>query len=312
MGPITTSARSWRVLGVAALAVAALGGGVLAQSSAPQPSGGAAPTPASSGAPSSSNLCAPRGWRDMGVGPGPVGPGMWGMDGSRRMRRADGRAGQGWPPSGSRGQVARIASVSAIAGTSVTLVTADGWSRTVDTADVPITTGAATGTLSDLAIGTHVGVVEQRGADGTWQVTGLRIVLTTASGTVSDIGDATFQVSTGRGSTVVVRVSGDTAWVTGCQSSGSLADLQVGSWVLVRGVAAADGSIDATSVADLGMRMRGPMGAMPGMPGQRGALPGWRGMQGWQRAPRQRAMPGRRVPAPVSTPAPAASSAPSA
>jgi hypothetical protein len=164
---------------------------------------------------------------------------------------------------------ARIASVSAIDGSTLTLVTPDGWSRTVDTTGIPITRGGEEITTADLRVGDRVRVGQRRSDDGTWQVTRLRVALTIARGTVAAVSGDGFEVTTPEDGTLTVRVSEATTWVLGCRVDPA-APLEVGARVVVRGVGAADGSLDATVVAvgrareRLRIRLRGQELPEPG------------------------------------------------
>jgi hypothetical protein len=148
---------------------------------------------------------------------------------------------------------ARVASISAIDGTSLTLLTADGWSRTVDAASIPVTRGGEAISVADLRIGDRVLVRQRRAADGTWLVTRLRVSLTTVRGTVAAMTDTGFELTTRDGRSVSVRVSDATDWLLGCRVDPE-APLVIGSPVTARGVSAADGSLDATLVATAGRR----------------------------------------------------------
>jgi hypothetical protein len=168
-----------------------------------------------------------------------------------------------------------VATISAIDGTTVALVTTDGWNRTVDTTGIPITRGGEQLSVGDLRVGDRVQVGQRRSDDGTWQVTRLRVALATVRGTVSASTDEGFELTTQDGGTVAVRVSETTAWMLGCRMDPT-APLEVGSRVVAQGVSAEDGSLDATVVAASGAARRPP----------------WRA---------------HRVPGAASTPAPAAS-----
>jgi hypothetical protein len=172
------------------------------------------------------------------------------------------RARRGWSDERSRREVrpvaprvtrlpARIASVEAIEGATVTLVTPDGWSRTIDTTGIPIIRGGTQIRVSDLRVGDDVLVRQRRGGDGTWQVRRLRVLLTTLRGTVAAVTPDGFELETRRGDHVLVRVSGTTTWVLGCVTDPD-APLEVGTRVVARGVGAPDGSLDATFVAAAG------------------------------------------------------------
>lgn len=150
----------------------------------------------------------------------------------------------------------RPVTVSGVDGATLTLVTSDGWTRTVDTTNVPIARDGTAITIADVRVGDTVRIVQRRADDGTWQVTRLQVLPTVARGTVTQVGTDGFVLSTRDGSEVTVRVSDATTWPTGCQPTTALDTLRVGDQVAVRGVSADDGSIDATMVATAGQPLR--------------------------------------------------------
>jgi hypothetical protein len=308
MTPTTTGtpiSRGLGILGIATLALVTLGTGAFAQSPATE----ASPVPAvASPQPSTTPetarrtvVCPPMGRGDWRSGPGERrvrvrlhAPQGWDRlrqrVGDRGMGRGDQRgwSNPGWERRGTMprmqrraivpralGAASRVASVSAIDGTTVTLTTPDGWSRTMDTAGIPITRGEATIDASDLRVGDTVQVTQRRDTDGTWQVTGLRAVLATVLGTVSEVTDDGFQLTTRDGRTISVRVSETTTWVVGCRADPD-ARLETGSMVVARGVSSPDGSLEAELVSVSVATRRAP------------------------RSP-------HRLPAPVASPAPAVS-----
>lgn len=272
MAPTTTTVRSRRglaVLGVAALAVVAIGGSVTARTSTQAPAVSAVTSPAATMAPGDearSAACGTRRMRDAGW------PGMQHRPGTLGMRCAERRRGRaGWRQGrlerrqgrlerpawvGVASQGGRVATITAIDGTSVTLVTPDGWTRTIDVTGIPVMRGDTTITAADLQVGTRVRVTQRRADDDTWEVTRIRVLPTTTRGTVASVRADGFDVTTGDGSVVTVHVSETTTWATGWQVTGGLDALRVGSPVLVRGFANPDGSLEASTVATAGERVR--------------------------------------------------------
>ncbi|MBX3030098.1 MAG: hypothetical protein KF809_08045 [Chloroflexi bacterium] len=133
-------------------------------------------------------------------------------------------------------------------GTSLTLQTADGWTRTIDTTGVVLTADGATITLADIAVGDDVRIVQTRNADGSYTVTGIQLQPTRVSGSVTAVSTDGFTMTESDGTVVTVRVSDTTTWRIRGDSTPSLADLTAGMSITVTGDAQADGSIDATSV----------------------------------------------------------------
>ncbi len=273
MGPTRRFAHTrWAtgVLGMAVIAVMALGGSVLAQSSPPSPLGSASPSPlAAPGDPDGRMDCGPRWARDgrsrqrdqrrRGMGERRADRGQRRGMGERRADRGQRR----WVgPDGFAAmpvrQAGRIATVTAVDGASITLTTADGWGRTLDVTGIPVMRGTEDVTGAGLQVSDRVRVVGRRAEDGTWQVTRLRILPATARGAVASVTPDGFTLATRDGTTVTVRVSEGTTWVSGCRQSGGLEGLRVGTWVVVRGRGATDGTIDATTVASAGARPSRP------------------------------------------------------
>ena len=204
-------------------------------------------------------------------GPGRQGFGERGSERQGLRERGSGRQGlgeQGFgriprlrPPDlqrrvGLAATLGRSATVTSIVGNVVGLATPDGWARAVDTTSIPVTRGGARITTADMREGDAVRVREERAEDGTWSVTAIEVLLDAARGTVATVGTDGFDLTVPDGSTVAVRVSDATNWVTACRETGSLESLQAGAVVAVRGIRADDGSIDATQVVTFGMNMR--------------------------------------------------------
>lgn len=156
---------------------------------------------------------------------------------------------------------ARTVEVTGVDGTSVTLQTDDGWTRTVDTTTVAITLGADTLAVSDLAAGDRVQVIQVRNANDTYTITGLALILPEVMGTVGDVTDTGFTVTAPDGTQTPVVVTDETRWpaagmpgmpgMSGSPETG-LEALKDGDLVHVRGSQAEDGTITATEVLAIG------------------------------------------------------------
>ncbi len=155
-------------------------------------------------------------------------------------------------------------SVSAITAPVISLVTDDGWTRDIDTTGVVITRGGQTITLDDVSVGDDVRVAQTRNADGSWTVTGIEVQLATVQGTVASVATDSFSITQADGTTVTVRVSDTTQWLTRRGTTTGLSSLTVGQGVVAAGVRAADGSIDATAVGVRGIAPMSP--AQPTVP----------------------------------------------
>jgi hypothetical protein len=258
------------ILGIAALALVTIASGTMAQSPAPPSPAARVASPQPRAAQERvRRIDACRRVRERGVRP--FGQGerrdrvrlrqrdlrRW--PGDRPARQRDLRRWPGDRPARQRQMAvrralrstARVASVSAIEGTTLTLVTPDGWSLTVDTAGIPIIRGGAAISVADLRVGERVRVRQRRADDGTWQVTRIRALLTTLRGTVASVTDDGFELTTRDRQRVSVRVSDATRWILGCRVDPA-DPLAVGARVWASGVSAADGSLDATTVVAAG------------------------------------------------------------
>jgi hypothetical protein len=160
--------------------------------------------------------------------------------------------------------------VTSVNGSDVSLKTDDGWTRTITVSGTTtITKAGATIKVGDLAAGDKVRFSEKRGADGTFSVTAIVVVLPSLAGQVSAINGDTLTITQPGGTTATIHVSGDTTYqINGAK--GALADVKVGSIIVAEGTQRTDGSLDAASVrVGLGARggAGGPSFQFPGFPG---------------------------------------------
>ena len=155
----------------------------------------------------------------------------------------------------------REITITAISGSTVTLGTPDGWSRTIGISDaVDLTKGGQDIALSDLKVGDQVRFSQTRNADGTYTVTAVAVVVPTIQGTASAITATGFKVTTRDGSIWTVTVDGSTTYSYG-QGTGTLADVKDGQAVRVQGTTTADNQITALNVQVAGDRAVGTVTA---------------------------------------------------
>ena len=154
--------------------------------------------------------------------------------------------------------------ITSIDGSTVSLKTDDGWTRTIAlAADTKITKGGATIAATDLAAGDHVRIAETRATDGTYTVTAITVVLPTVAGQVSAIDGDTLTITLPGGTTAKVHVGSATTYqVDG--AAGALSDVKVGGFIVAQGTQRSDGSLDATTVHS-GFGGKGGFGR-PGFP----------------------------------------------
>jgi hypothetical protein len=192
-----------------------------------------------------------------GFGPGGFGPGIGGF----------GRLLPGFldPGKGDRG-FGRI-TISAISGSSLSLRTDDGWTRTITIApDTTITRGGAAATAADLKVGDAIRFRETKNADGSFTIRSIDVALPRTVGTIQSVGTSSITITDRDGASVTVHLGPGTTYRVQGAADATAASLAKGMVVLVVGERRADGSIDATSV--LAGRFRdGVKGPKPDQPG---------------------------------------------
>ena len=155
----------------------------------------------------------------------------------------------------------REITVSAISGSNVTLTTDDGWTRTIAiTDDVELTKGGQDIEVSGLAVGDQVRFAQTRNDDGTYTVTAVAVVVPHVSGTVSELTDTGFKVTTRDGSVWTITTDGSTTYQYGA-ADGTRADLENGAVVLVQGESTGDNALRALGVRVAADRVMGTVTA---------------------------------------------------
>jgi uncharacterized protein DUF5666 len=143
----------------------------------------------------------------------------------------------------------RNITISAIDGSSLSLKTDDGWTRTITVGNTTtITKGGATIALGDLAVGDQIRFAQDKASDGTYTVTAIRVVLPAIGGEVTAISGNTITVTGKDGTTGTIHVDADTTYEVGGTAAKALSDITVGSFVIAEGTLRADGSLDADAV----------------------------------------------------------------
>lgn len=155
----------------------------------------------------------------------------------------------------------RDITISAISGTSVSLTTSDGWTRTVTVSDgVELTKGGQAIELSDLAVGDEIRLRQQIADDGTVTVTGIVVVVPSVAGQVSDLTATGFKVTGRDGAVWTITLTADTIYRYGA-GNGTPTDIADGDAVLVQGTASGDNALTATSVTVRGDLVAGTVTA---------------------------------------------------
>jgi hypothetical protein len=148
--------------------------------------------------------------------------------------------------------------ITTISGSSISLETADGWTRTilVDSGTTYSESGD-TIALSDLAVGDEIRFEQTLEDDGTYSIDAIAVIPPRVGGTVTAMSGSTITVEQRDGTSATVNVTGDTTYeVSG--DSATLTDVEVGMFLVAEGTENSDGSLTATAV-----RAADP-GSMPG------------------------------------------------
>jgi len=154
--------------------------------------------------------------------------------------------------------------VTAVAGSSISLATDDGWTRTITiSSTTTITKGGAAATLADLAVGDSVRLAQTRNADGTYTITAIAIVLPQVAGTVTAVDTDSITITLRDGTKQTIRTNGSTTYHHE-EADGKRADVTVGAAIVATGEKAADGSLTASSVWVRLPRVAGTVTAISG------------------------------------------------
>jgi hypothetical protein len=232
-----------KVAAVAGACLAIVVSAAVAMGASPGPSTGtAAASPAASAAASTApdENAAPG---DHGTWPGPAGGPF------------DGKLGLGFGP----GRLGGV-EITSISGSSLSLKTVDGWTRTIEvTSATEITKGGDTITMSDLAVGDSIRFRQQRNDDGTFTITRIDVVQPTVAGQVTATTDSTITIELRGGTSTTVHVdSSTTIRVEGVDGTAKIGDVAVGMRIIASGEQRSDGSLDASRVlAGTGRKIRG-------------------------------------------------------
>jgi len=137
--------------------------------------------------------------------------------------------------------------ITAISGTSLSLETADGWKRTITVdGDTTYTESGDEIALSDLAVGDEIRF-QQTLEDGTYSIDAIAVIPPHAGGVVTSISGSTITVEQRDGTSATVNVTADTTYqVSG--DDATLADVEVGMFLVAEGTENSNGSLTATQV----------------------------------------------------------------
>lgn len=180
--------------------------------------------------------------------------------------------GPGGPGRGGPGHGPGGITVTAISGSSISLETADGWTRTI-TVDSGTTYSKSGDTiaLGDLAVGDQVAFRQTLEDDGSWTIDSVAVILPHVGGEVTAVSGSTITVKDREGTSVTIKVDGDTEYQVNGDNA-ALSDVKVGMFLVAEGTKNSDGSLNATDVHAGEAGMHGPGGHGPRMfPGPNGS-----------------------------------------
>jgi hypothetical protein len=150
--------------------------------------------------------------------------------------------------------------ITAVDGTSLSLETADGWTRTITVDDG--TTYSESGddiALGDLAVGDEIVFRQTLEDDGTWTIDAVAVILPHAGGEVTAVDGSAITVEQRDGTSTTINVDGATEYRVNGEDA-TLADVEVGMFLIAEGTENSDGSLNATDVRAAEKGLRGPGG----------------------------------------------------
>ena len=225
---VPRSAR-WRVVSLTGATLVLIGGAVITMGASPEPST----------SPSPDTETRPDGSGDNGrLFRGPLLRGLPGLQ--------DGFAGFAGPHAGfGAGNI----TITAINGSSISLETVDGWTRTVTVTDqTQLSKEGEEIALADLEVGDRVRFRQTVDDSGTWTVTAIAVVSPSVFGQVTAVDGDSITLSQRDGSTVTVHVGSSTEFTVSGETGKSVSDIEVGMIAAASGEENGDGSLDAARV----------------------------------------------------------------
>ena len=139
--------------------------------------------------------------------------------------------------------------ISAVNGSTLSLKTDDGWTRTITVASsTTITKAGKTIAVGDLAVGDQILLGQKKGSDGTYTITAIRVVLPVVAGKVTAIDGNTITVAGKGTATGTIHVDGSTTYDVNGTAGKALSDITVGTIVVAEGTKRSDGSLDADTI----------------------------------------------------------------
>jgi hypothetical protein len=182
-----------------------------------------------------------------GFGPGRIGTAIGGASGPGRFG--------GFAGFGGFGAFGGV-SVASIDGSSLSLKTADGWTRTIAvTSSTRITRGGQTIALSDLKVGDTIGFRESKAANGSFTIDAISVILPRVFGQVTATTSTTITIKQFDGTTAAIHVGSSTTFRIFGVDKATIASLKVGMTISAEGTKGSDGSLSALTVSGGQVRM---------------------------------------------------------
>lgn len=162
---------------------------------------------------------------------------------------------------GGRGRFGPI-TITAISGSSLSLETKDGWTRTIAiTSATAITKDGETIAASDLAVGDEIRLRQGRASDGTFTIAAIEVIQPMIGGTVTSVTTDSITVTGRDGASHTLATSNSTTYRLG-GAAASRSDVVVGSKIVATGSAGTGDSFTATTVTIKAPRVAGTVTAL--------------------------------------------------
>lgn len=143
----------------------------------------------------------------------------------------------------------RDITIKSIQGSSLSLATDDGWTRTIAVgSSTTISKGGQTIGIGDLELGDQIVFGQSKASDGSYTIDAIRVVLPVIAGQVTAVSDDSITVTGPGGAAGTIHVGVSTTYNVDGNNSAKLSDILVGSFVVAEGTRRSDGTLDATAV----------------------------------------------------------------
>jgi hypothetical protein len=177
------------------------------------------------------------------IGPGPAdADGFIGLAAAQAQAGETERTGANHPGLRGRGGGPGFHQITVAAkdGSTLSLKTADGWTRQITVgSDTTITRAGATITIADIRVGDSIAFRQTRNDDGTFKIVEIRVIVPQVAGEVTAVTSSSLTLKLRDGSAKAVVLTGTTKYLLGPRAA-TQADVKVGSSVVVAGTTSGD------------------------------------------------------------------------